>query len=154
MIHVNCNLCGRDDWRVRFADTNGIHHDHYREMTPYRDWVIRSFNDNLAFNKFVVYQLAGDLYEQPTIDQQIASGFNRLHISNSAGSANRCRLALQQCLHTLGHNCLPADERRRQDRPLEAKSPFVEGRSMLGSTSVAYGSSVEKSGSWLGLVSS
>ena len=39
---------------VRFADTNGIHHDHYREMTPYRDWVIRSFNDNLRFDDFVV----------------------------------------------------------------------------------------------------
>jgi hypothetical protein len=72
---------------VRFADTNGIHHDHYREMTPYRDWVIRSFNDNLRFDAFVRYQLAGDLYEQPTIDQQIASGFNRLHLVIDAGTA-------------------------------------------------------------------
>ena len=72
---------------VRFADTNGIHHDHYREMTPYRDWVIRSFNDNLPFDDFVVYQIAGDLYENPSIDQQIASGFNRLHLVIDKGTA-------------------------------------------------------------------
>jgi hypothetical protein len=62
---------------VRFADTNGIHHDHYREMTPYRDWVIRAFDQNLPYDQFVKYQLAGDLYPQPTRDQLIASGFNR-----------------------------------------------------------------------------
>ncbi len=72
---------------VRFADTNGIHHDHYREMTPYRDWIIRAFNDNLRFDDFVRYQLAGDLFEQPTIDQQIASGFNRLHLVIDVGTA-------------------------------------------------------------------
>ena len=72
---------------VRFADTNGIHHDHYREMTPYRDWVIRSFNDNLDFDQFITYQLAGDLYENPTLDQQIASGFNRLHLVIDKGTA-------------------------------------------------------------------
>ncbi len=72
---------------VRFADTNGIHHDHYREMTPYRDWVIRAFNDNLRFDEFIVDQVAGDLYEQPTLDQQIASGFNRLHLVIDVGTA-------------------------------------------------------------------
>ena len=72
---------------ARFADTNGIHHDHYRETTPYRDWVIRSFNQNLRFDDFITYQLAGDLYEQPTVDQQIASGFNRLHLVIDRGTA-------------------------------------------------------------------
>ncbi|MCA9213700.1 MAG: PSD1 domain-containing protein [Planctomycetales bacterium] len=72
---------------VRFADTNGIHHDHYREMTPYRDWVIRAFNSNLPFDDFVRYQLAGDLYEDPTTDQLIASGFNRLHLVIDVGTA-------------------------------------------------------------------
>ena len=72
---------------VRFADTNGIHHDHYREMTPYRDWVIRSFNENLRFDDFITFQLAGDLYAQPTLDQQIASGFNRLHLVIDRGTA-------------------------------------------------------------------
>ena len=72
---------------VRFADTNGIHQDHYREMTPYRDWVIRSFNENLNFDKFVIDQLAGDLHEEPTTDQLIASGFNRLHLVIDVGTA-------------------------------------------------------------------
>jgi len=72
---------------VRFADTNGIHHDHYREMTPYRDWVIRAFNENLPYNQFVKYQLAGDLLPEPTRDQLIASGFNRLHLIIDRGTA-------------------------------------------------------------------
>lgn len=72
---------------VRFADTNGIHHDHYREMTPYRDWVIRAFNDNLSFDRFVTYQIAGDLYPAPTQDQLVASGFNRLHLVIDRGTA-------------------------------------------------------------------
>lgn len=72
---------------VRFADTNGMHHDHYREITPYRDWIIRSFNDNLSFDQFLTFQLAGDLFDEPTLDQQIASGFNRLHLVIDAGTA-------------------------------------------------------------------
>lgn len=72
---------------VRFADTNGLHHDHYREMTPYRDWVIRAFNENLSFDQFAIAQIAGDLYEQPTTDQLIASGFNRLHLIIDRGTA-------------------------------------------------------------------
>lgn len=72
---------------VRFADTNGIHHDHYREMSPYRDWVIRAFNQNLPYDDFVKYQLAGDLYPNPNYDQLIASGFNRLHLIIDRGTA-------------------------------------------------------------------
>ncbi|MCM8532723.1 MAG: PSD1 and planctomycete cytochrome C domain-containing protein [Lentisphaeraceae bacterium] len=72
---------------VRFADTNGRHHDQYREMTPYRDWVIRSFNDNLSYDDFVRYQVAGDLYEKPSTDQLVASGFNRLHLIIDVGTA-------------------------------------------------------------------
>ena len=72
---------------VRFADTNGIHHDHYREMSPYRDWVIRAFNQNLPYDEFVKYQLAGDCYPDPTRDQLIASGFHRLHLIIDVGTA-------------------------------------------------------------------
>ncbi len=72
---------------VRFADTNGIHHDHYREMSPYRDWVIRAFNDNLPYDDFTRYQLAGDLYPEPTRDQLVASGFHRLHLIIDRGTA-------------------------------------------------------------------
>ena len=72
---------------VRFADTNGLHHDQYREMSPYRDWVIRSFNDNLPFDNFITYQIAGDLLPEASTDQQIASGFNRLHLIIDRGTA-------------------------------------------------------------------
>ncbi|MEZ5944493.1 MAG: DUF1553 domain-containing protein [Planctomycetaceae bacterium] len=72
---------------VRFADTNGIHHDHYRDLSPYRDWVIRSFNDNLPYDDFTRYQLAGDLYPEPTRDQLVASGFHRLHLIIDRGTA-------------------------------------------------------------------
>lgn len=72
---------------VRFADTNGLHHDHYREMTLYRDWVIRSFNENKPFDEFIVEQVAGDLLDQPSDDQLIASGFNRLHLIIDVGTA-------------------------------------------------------------------
>ncbi len=72
---------------VRFADTNGIHHDHYRELSPYRDWVIRAFNENLPYDDFIRYQIAGDLYPKPTRDQLIASGFHRLHLIIDVGTA-------------------------------------------------------------------
>lgn len=72
---------------VRFADTNGLHHDHYREMTPYRDWVIDAFNKNLPFDQFTHWQIAGDLFDDPTKEQLIASGFNRLHLIIDVGTA-------------------------------------------------------------------
>lgn len=72
---------------VRFADTNGMHKDFYRNHVAYRDWVIRSFNNNLPYDEFVRDQIAGDLYSQPTKDQLIASGFNRLHLIIDRGTA-------------------------------------------------------------------
>lgn len=72
---------------VRFADTNGMHKDYYRNHVAYRDWVIRAFNGNLGYDDFLRYQLAGDLYSQPTEDQLIASGFNRLHLIIDVGTA-------------------------------------------------------------------
>lgn len=71
---------------VRFADTNGIHHDHYRDLSPYRDWVIRAFNANLSYDQFTTYQLAGDLFPDPTNDQLVASGFHRLHLIIDRGT--------------------------------------------------------------------
>ena len=72
---------------VRYGDSHGIHADNYREMFLYRDWVIKAFNSNQPFDEFAIDQVAGDLHEEPTVDQLVASGFNRLHVSNSAGSA-------------------------------------------------------------------
>ncbi len=72
------------DWLdlARFADTHGYLADRYRDMSPWRDWVIQSFNDNLPYDKFITWQLAGDLLPNPTKEQILATGFNRLHPQN------------------------------------------------------------------------
>ncbi|MFK7850395.1 MAG: PSD1 and planctomycete cytochrome C domain-containing protein [Akkermansiaceae bacterium] len=72
---------------VRFADTNGMHKDFYRNNIAYRDWVIKAFNENLGYDDFTRYQLAGDLIPEPTNDQLAASGFNRLHLIIDRGTA-------------------------------------------------------------------
>ncbi|MFG0289846.1 MAG: PSD1 and planctomycete cytochrome C domain-containing protein [Rhodopirellula sp. JB044] len=72
---------------VRYADSNGMHKDFYRNHYAYRDWVIRAFNENLRYDDFLTYQLAGDLYPDPTRDQLIASGFHRLHLIIDRGTA-------------------------------------------------------------------
>lgn len=70
---------------ARYADTSGYQSDGERFMWRWRDWVIEAYNDNMPFDRFTVEQLAGDLLPQPTLDQQIATGFNRNHRGNAEG---------------------------------------------------------------------
>jgi mono/diheme cytochrome c family protein len=73
--------------QARYADTHGFHIDSHRDMWPWRDWVIRAFNANMPFDRFTVEQLAGDLLPNATLDQKVASGFNRNHMINYEGGA-------------------------------------------------------------------
>lgn len=64
---------------ARYADSHGYQDDIERSMWPWRDWVIEAFNQNLPYDQFVSWQLAGDLLPDPTYDQKLATGFNRNH---------------------------------------------------------------------------
>lgn len=75
------------DWldAARYADTNGYQGDPERTMWPWRDWVVRAINANMPYDQFTVEQLAGDLLPNATLDQKLATGFNRNHMFNGEG---------------------------------------------------------------------
>ncbi|WP_232835042.1 DUF1553 domain-containing protein [Pleomorphovibrio marinus] len=73
------------DWLdvARFADSNGLHADGYRMMWPWRDWVIEAFNENMPYDRFIEWQVAGDLIPNPSKKQILATAFNRNNQTNS-----------------------------------------------------------------------
>ena len=75
------------DWLdlARYADTNGFQGDGSRTMWPWRDWVVRALNDNMPYDKFTIEQLAGDMLPEATMEQKLATGFNRNHMINGEG---------------------------------------------------------------------
>lgn len=75
------------DWldAARYADSNGYQGDNDRTMYPWRDWVIDAFNRNLPYDRFTVWQLAGDLLPGATVEQRLATAFNRNHMINGEG---------------------------------------------------------------------
>jgi hypothetical protein len=77
------------DWLdiSRYSDSFGFQVDRERAMWQWRDWVIRSFNENKPFDQFIVEQIAGDMLPSPTKDQILATAFNRLHQQESEGGS-------------------------------------------------------------------
>ena len=75
------------DWldAARYADSNGYQGDQERTMWPWRDWAVRALNENLPFDQFTLWQLAGDLLPNATLEQKLATGFNRNHMINGEG---------------------------------------------------------------------
>ena len=72
---------------VRYADSHGLQLDNERSVYPYRDWVVQSFNNDLPFNKFAEWQLAGDLLAKPTTEQMVATGYVRMNLTSNEGGA-------------------------------------------------------------------
>ncbi|WP_235298570.1 DUF1553 domain-containing protein [Portibacter marinus] len=72
---------------ARYADSHGLHADGYRMMWPWRDWVINAFNENLSYQDFVTWQIAGDMIPNATYEQKLATAFNRNHSMTGEGGA-------------------------------------------------------------------
>jgi hypothetical protein len=72
---------------ARYADSNGFQQDGDNYQYVWRDWVVRALNANMPFDQFTILQLAGDLLPNPSLEQKVATGFNRCHLLNGEGGA-------------------------------------------------------------------
>ena len=97
---------------ARYADTHGYQDDGMRTTWPWRDWVIRKFNDNMPYDQFLIEQLAGDLLPNPTRDQLLATCFNRNHPQSQEGGV--------------------VDEEYRVEYVVDRTNPF--GKALMGLT--------------------
>jgi hypothetical protein len=88
------------DWLdlARFSDTYGYQADVYRDMSPWRDWVISAFNRNLPYDQFLIWQLAGDLLPNATDEQRLATAFNRLHRQTNEGGSIDEEFRTEYCM--------------------------------------------------------
>ncbi|WP_286177593.1 PSD1 and planctomycete cytochrome C domain-containing protein [Stieleria mannarensis] len=73
---------------ARYADSKGFEKDPHRDMWPYRDWLIGAFNDDMPYDQFTIRQLAGDLLDNPTPDDLIATAFHRNTQTNTEGGTD------------------------------------------------------------------
>lgn len=89
---LNSSRYGEHQGRIwldaaRYGDTHGLHLDNERSLWPYREYVINAFNKNLRFDQFTIEQLGGDLIPNASVDQKVASGFNRCNVTTSEGGS-------------------------------------------------------------------
>ena len=87
---------------ARYSDTYGLYFDQRKEMWPWRDWVIDAFNRNMPFDRFTVEQLAGDMLPDATLEQQIASGFNRNARMTSEGGSSEGEYFVETVVDRVG----------------------------------------------------
>lgn len=73
---------------ARYADTKGYERDAHREIWRYRDWLIRAFNRDMPYDQFIIEQIAGDLLEDPSDDQYLATAFHRNTMTNDEGGTD------------------------------------------------------------------
>ncbi len=72
---------------VRYGDTHGLHLDNKRGIYPYRDWVVKAYNENLPLDRFLIYQIAGDMMQEGSMGQLVATGFVRMNPTTAEGGA-------------------------------------------------------------------
>ncbi len=87
---------------ARYSDTYGLYFDQRKEMWPWRDWVIDAFNRNLRFDRFTVEQLAGDMLPHATLEQKVASGFNRNARMTSEGGSSEDEYFVETVVDRVG----------------------------------------------------